>query len=172
MPLQLISFFGVLVLLAAAYGLSWDRKRIRWRTITTALALQTGLGVVVFFTSWGQARLGDLTNLVNQVLGAGQAGIQFLFGALVSDQMFEVFGKPGFIFALRVLPVIIFLSSLVSVLYYLGVMQWVVRLIGGALRRLLGTSPAESLSAAANIFVGQTEAPLVIRPYIAGMTKS
>jgi CNT family concentrative nucleoside transporter len=172
MPLQLISFFGVLVLLAAAYALSWDRKRIRWRTITTALALQTGLGVVVFFTSWGQARLGDLTNLVNQILGAGQAGIQFLFGALVSDQMFEVFGKPGFIFALRVLPVIIFLSSLVSVLYYLGVMQWVVRLIGGALRRLLGTSPAESLSAAANIFVGQTEAPLVIRPYIAGMTKS
>lgn len=172
MPLQLVSAFGLLALLAVAYGMSWDRKRIRWRTITTALALQTGLGVVVFFTIWGQSRLEDLTNLVNQVLGAGQEGIRFLFGPLVSDKMFELFGGGGFVFALRVLPVIIFLSSLVSVLYYLGVMQWVVRILGGALRRLLGTSPAESLSAAANIFVGQTEAPLVIRPYIASMTKS
>ena len=172
MPLQLVSFFGLLVLLGIAYAFSCDRKKIRWRTITVALALQTGLGVLVFFTAWGQARLGEITHLVNQVLGAGQAGIQFLFGPLVSDQMFAVFGGAGFVFAFRVLPVIIFLSSLVSVLYYIGVMQWVVRLIGGALRRLLGTSPAESLSAAANIFVGQTEAPLVIRPYIAGMTKS
>ena len=172
MPLQLISFFGVLLLLAIAYGLSWNRRRIRWRTILAALALQAALGGVVFFTIWGQARLTELSKLVNQVLGAGQEGIRFLFGALVSDKMFEVFGGAGFIFALRVLPVIIFISSLVSVLYYLGIMQWVVRLLGGGLRYLLGTSPAESLSAAANIFVGQTEAPLVIRPYIAGMTQS
>ena len=169
---QLISFVGILCLLAIGYGLSYDRRAIRWRTVLTALALQASFGGLVFFTVWGQRMLDGLTNLVNRVLGAGQDGIRFLFGPLVSDKMFEVFGSAGFVFALRVLPVIIFLSALVSVLYYIGVMPWVVRLLGGGLRKLLGTSPAESLSAAANIFVGQTEAPLVVRPYIGGMTKS
>ena len=86
--------------------------------------------------------------------------------------MFEVFGGGGFVFALRVLPVIVFFSSLIAVLYYLGIMQFVIRILGGALRAVLKTSRTESLSATANIFVGQTEAPLVVRPYIATMTRS
>ncbi|STU75925.1 Nucleoside permease NupC [Klebsiella pneumoniae] len=97
-------------------------------------------------------------------------GISFIFGGLVSDKMFEVFGGGGFVFALRVLPVIVFFSSLIAVLYYLGIMQLVIRILGGALRAVLKTSRTESLSATANIFVGQTEAPLVVRPYIATMT--
>ncbi|CDL53156.1 Nucleoside permease NupC [Klebsiella pneumoniae ISC21] len=87
-------------------------------------------------------------------------------------KMFEVFGGGGFVFALRVLPVIVFFSSLIAVLYYLGIMQLVIRILGGALRAVLKTSRTESLSATANIFVGQTEAPLVVRPYIATMTRS
>lgn len=83
-----------------------------------------------------------------------------------------VFGGGGFVFALRVLPVIVFFSSLIAVLYYLGIMQLVIKILGGGLQKLLGTSRTESLSATANIFVGQTEAPLVVRPYISGMTNS
>jgi CNT family concentrative nucleoside transporter len=98
-------------------------------------------------------------------------GIGFLFGGLVSDKMFEVFGGGGFVFAAR-LPVIVFFSSLIAVLYYIGIMQFVIRILGGALRKVLKTSRTESLSATANIFVGQTEAPLVVRPYIATMTRS
>ena len=113
-----------------------------------------------------------VSDVVGKVIGYGQEGMSFLFGGLISDKMFELFGGGGFVFALRVLPMIVFFASLVSVLYYLGVMQWVVKIIGGALQRLLGTSRAESMSAAANIFVGKTEAPLVVRPYIKTMTRS
>jgi len=109
---------------------------------------------------------------VANVIAYGNEGIGFLFGGLVSDKMFEVFGGGGFVFALRVLPVIVFFSSLIAVLYYLGIMQFVIRILGGGLRALLKTSRTESLSATANIFVGQTEAPLVVRPYIATMTRS
>lgn len=99
-------------------------------------------------------------------------GMNFIFGGLVSDKMFELFGGGGFIFALRVLPIIVFFSSLIAVLYYLGIMQLVIKILGGGLQKVLGTSRTESLSATANIFVGQTEAPLVVRPYISTMTNS
>ncbi|SUC25718.1 Nucleoside permease nupX [Providencia rustigianii] len=102
----------------------------------------------------------------------GQDGMSFIFGGLVSDKMFELFGGGGFIFAFRVLPIIVFFSSLIAVLYYLGIMQLVIKVLGGGLQKVLGTSRTESLSATANIFVGQTEAPLVVRPYIATMTTS
>lgn len=95
-----------------------------------------------------------------------------MFGGLVDGKMFELFGGGGFVFAFRVLPMIIFFSSLIAVLYYLGVMGWVIKILGGALQKALGTSRAESMSAAANIFVGQTEAPLVVKPFIAKMTTS
>ncbi len=113
-----------------------------------------------------------MSNGVASVIAYGNEGISFIFGGLVSDKMFEVFGGGGFVFALRVLPVIVFFSSLIAVLYYLGIMQLVIRILGGALRAVLKTSRTESLSATANIFVGQTEAPLVVRPYIATMTRS
>jgi CNT family concentrative nucleoside transporter len=106
-----------------------------------------------------------MTEGVNQLLGYGDAGIGFLFGGLVSENV-------GFSFALKVLPIIVFFASLIAVLYHVGIMKWVIRVIGGALQRVLGTSKAESMSATANIFVGQTEAPLVVKPYIAGMTQS
>ncbi len=98
--------------------------------------------------------------------------MSFIFGIFVSDKMFELFGGGGFIFAFRVLPIIVFFSSLIAVLYYLGIMQLVIKVLGGGLQKVLGTSRTESLSATANIFVGQTEAPLVVRPYIATMTTS
>ena len=98
-----------------------------------------------------------VSGVVGAIIGTGQEGIRFIFGPLGDRSL-------GFFFAFNVLPVIIFFSSLIAVLYYLGVMKWVVTLFGGVVSRLLGTSRAESLSAAANIFVGQTEAPLVVRP--------
>ena len=102
---------------------------------------------------------------MNQLLSYGDAGIGFLFGGLVAEGI-------GFAFALKVLPIIIFFASLIAVLYHIGIMKWIIRIIGGALQKLLGTSRAESMSATANIFVGQTEAPLVVRPFIATMTQS
>ena len=107
---------------------------------------------------------------VASVIGYSQAGIDFLFGGLGTDAMFA--NGVGFVFAIRVLPVIIFFSSLIAVLYYLGIMQMVIKFIGGGLQKALGTSRTESMSATANIFVGQTEAPLVVRPFIATMTNS
>ncbi len=113
-----------------------------------------------------------MTEGVALIIGYGNEGVSFIFGGLASDKVYELFGGGGFVFALRVLPIIVFFSSLIAVLYYIGVMQWVIRLLGGALQKLLKTSRTESLSATANIFVGQTEAPLVVRPYIATMTRS
>jgi CNT family concentrative nucleoside transporter len=134
--------------------------------------MQFCVGGFVLFIPWGQVVLKKITYAVQKIIDYSQAGIDFMLGGLVSDKMFELFGGMGFIFAFRVLPVIIFFSSLIAVLYHLKIMQIVIKMIGGSLQKLLGTSRAESMSAAANIFVGQTEAPLVIRPYIANMTRS
>jgi CNT family concentrative nucleoside transporter len=106
------------------------------------------------------------------VINSTNAGITFMFGPLVSERMFELFAGNGFVFALRVLPIIVFFASLMAMLYYLGVMQWIIRVFGGALHRALGTSRTESMSAAANVFVGLTEAPLVVKPYVSRMTRS
>jgi len=161
---------GIFALLAVAFFLSKDRKAINWRTVGFAFSLQILLGAFVLYVPFGKDVLGSVTNGVQQVINSAQAGINFLFGGLGTDAMFD--NGVGFVFAIRVLPVIIFFSSLIAVLYYLGIMQWVVKIIGGGLQKLLKTSKPESLSATANIFVGQTEAPLVIRPYIAKMSQS
>lgn len=168
----LISLLGMVVLLAIAFLLSNNRRAINFRTVFGALAIQVTIGVLILYVPMGRDALGWLSNGVAKVIGYGNEGISFLFGGLVSDKMFEVFGGGGFIFALRVLPVIVFFSALISLLYYIGVMQVVIKLIGGSLQKVLGTSKAESMSAAANIFVGQTEAPLVVKPYISKMTES
>ncbi|MBX3420616.1 MAG: NupC/NupG family nucleoside CNT transporter [Pirellulaceae bacterium] len=169
----LMSLVGMATLILLAVALSTNRRAIKIRTVLGAFAIQAGLGAFVLYVPIGQDTLKAASDAVSQVIGYGQDGIQFLFGGLViHEKMAENFGHDGFVFALRVLPVIIFFSSLISVLYYLGIMQLVIRLLGGALRLLLGTSRTESMSATANIFVGQTEAPLVVRPYIAGMTRS
>ncbi|MCJ8322097.1 MAG: NupC/NupG family nucleoside CNT transporter [Colwellia sp.] len=163
-------FLGIAVLLIIALMLSKSRKDINWRTVGFAFALQILLGAFVLYIPFGKDVLQSLTNGVQGVIDSAQVGIDFLFGGLGTDAMKD--GGIGFIFAVRVLPVIIFFSSLIAVLYYLGIMQWVVKIIGGALQKILQTSKPESLSATANIFVGQTEAPLVIRPYIAKMSQS
>lgn len=161
----MIGLIGIAVLLLIAYLFSASRNSIRWRTVGGAFALQAGLGAFVLYVPLGQELLGGFALGVANVIGYASAGMEFLFGDLGAYSQ-------GFIFAIHVLGVIVFFSSLIAVLYHLGVMTWVIRLIGGGLQKLLGTSKPESMSAAANIFVGQTEAPLVVRPYIPTMTRS
>ncbi|WP_355662287.1 NupC/NupG family nucleoside CNT transporter [Halomonas salifodinae] len=168
----LMGLVGVLTVLLLAFLLSENRRAIRPRTVFGALAIQAGLGLFVLYIPFGQTLLLGLTQGVQAVIDSAQAGMNFMFAGLVSDEMFELFGGGGFVFALRVLPIIVFFSSLIAVLYHLGIMRWLINLIGGALQKLLGTSRTESLSASANIFVGQTEAPMTVRPFIGGMTRS
>ncbi|CZF77082.1 Nucleoside permease NupX [Grimontia celer] len=164
----IMSIVGMVVLLGIAVLLSDNRKAINLRTVGGAFAIQFILGGFILFVPAGQAILNGMSNAVQNVINYGKDGIGFLFGSLVN---FSVDGI-GFIFAFQVLPTVVFFSALISVLYYLGIMQFVIRILGGALRKVLGTSHAESMSATANIFVGQTEAPLVVRPYVPKMTQS
>ena len=161
----LISLLGIGILFGLGILLSSERHQINWRTVGFALLLQFALGAIALYFPLGVAVLEAISNAVSSVLNNAQDGIDFVFGSIGAFEM-------GFIFAFHVLPVIVFFSSLVSVLYHLGIMGWLIRMIGGALQRLLRTSKAESMSATANIFVGQTEAPLIVRPYITNMTRS
>ena len=161
----LISLVGIAVLFTVAFLSSTNRRQINWRTVSLALLLQFTLGGIVLYLPIGVSLLSAISDAVTSVLGNAQDGIAFVFGPIGAFEM-------GFIFAFHVLPVIVFFSALVSVLYYLGIMGWIIRIIGGALQKLLSTSKAESMSATANIFVGQTEAPLVVKPYIPNMTRS
>ncbi|WP_075182661.1 NupC/NupG family nucleoside CNT transporter [Pantoea sp. 1.19] len=163
---------GMVALLLFAVLLSTNRRAIKLRTVGGAFLIQVAIGALVLYVPTGRRVLLAMSEGVANVIAYGNQGISFIFGGLVSDKMFEVFGGGGFVFALRVLPVIVFFSSLIAVLYYLGIMQLIIRVLGGGLQKLLGTSRTESLSATANIFVGQTEAPLVVRPFIATMTRS
>ena len=159
------SLIGIVVLLAIAFAFSSHRGSINWRTVGGAFALQAGIGAFILYFEPGIQLLLNLSEFVKDIIGYSQQGIDFLFGPVGNLSL-------GFIFAFNVLPVIIFFSSLITVLYHLGIMSWVIRIIGGALEKLLKTSRPESMSAAANIFVGQTEAPLVVRPFIPKMTRS
>ena len=160
------SILGIVVLLVIAVLFSNNRKAINLRTVLGALAIQIGFAALILYVPYGRDALQATANGVSNVIAYGNEGINFVFGGL-SDP-----SNAGFIFAVKVLPIIVFFSGLISVLYYLGIMQVVIKVIGGALQAALGTSKAESMSAAANIFVGQTEAPLVVRPYIRNMTQS
>ncbi|WP_277982129.1 NupC/NupG family nucleoside CNT transporter [Sphingomonas phyllosphaerae] len=160
----LIGLAGIAVILLLAVLLSADRRAIRPRVVGSAFALQALIAVIVLYWTPGRAALAGASAGVAALLGYSQRGTEFLFGNLASPAV------GGQSFAIAALPVIIFFASLVSILYYLGVMQLVVRWLGGAIEKLIGTSKVESLCAAANIFVGQSESPLVIRPYLAGLT--
>ena len=160
----LIGLAGILVILGIAFALSADRRAIRLRVVGAAFALQALIATVVLYWSPGRAALAGASAGVAALLGYSQKGTEFLFGNLASPTV------GGQSFAIAALPVIIFFASLVSILYYLGIMQFVVRWLGGAIEKVVGTSKVESLCAAANIFVGQSESPLVIRPYLAGLT--
>jgi CNT family concentrative nucleoside transporter len=157
---------GIAFLLGMAFLFSSARKSINWRTVIGAFAIQALLGAFILYSKGGINFLNGLTVYVANVISYSEEGIRFLFGGLVGSESL------GFIFAINVLPVIIFFSSLIAVLYHLGIMSVVIRVIGGALQKILGTSRPESMSAAANIFVGQTEAPLIIKPFLPTMTRS
>lgn len=163
---KLISFIGIFAMIFIAYLFSNNKKKINWSLVIKGVILQLVFGLL--FLKWepGQKGFEVLSSSVTSLLNYTQEGTKFLFGGLVtSDQL-------GFIFALNILPTIIFFSSLMAILYYTGIMEIIIKGLAIAMAKLLGTSGAESLSAAANIFVGQTEAPLVIKPYISKMTKS
>jgi CNT family concentrative nucleoside transporter len=161
----MVSLIGVALMLLIAFALSSHRKSINWRTVGGAFAIQASVGALVLYFPPGKQFLLSLTSYVENIISYSQDGITFIFGPLGNKSM-------GFIFAFNVLPVIIFFSSLITVLYHLKIMNVIIRVIGGFLQYFLKTSRPESMSAAANIFVGQTEAPLVIKPYIPNLTRS
>lgn len=159
------SVIGMLFIILTGYLLSSERSRINWRTVLGAFGVQLGIGALVLYFPPGMAALEAVAGVVVSVLGYAQAGIDFMFGDIAS-------GNQGFVFALQVLPIIVFFASLIAVLYHLGIMERLVRLIGGFIRFVLGTSKAESMAAATNIFIGQSEAPIAIKPYLSSMSSS
>ena len=162
---KLLGLAGILVILAIAFALSTNRKAIRLRVVGAAFALQAFIAWLVLYTSWGRAGIESLSSGVSNLLGYANKGTEFLFGPSASNPLANTF-------AIAALPVIIFFASLVAILYYLGIMQRIVRWVGGAIGWVTGISRVESLSAAANIFVGQSESPLVVRPYLAALPPS
>lgn len=164
---MIISFLGMIVMLGIAFLLSSDRKKINWRMVLSGITLQILFAIIVLKTKQGEWFFAAINKMVVGLLNFTAKGSSFIFGGLVSDTK-----SFGFIFAFQVLPTIIFFSSLMSILYYLGIMQKVVQLVAKIIIKVMGTSGAETLSCSANIFVGQTEAPLLIKPYIPTMTKS
>ncbi|MGB1276311.1 MAG: Na+ dependent nucleoside transporter N-terminal domain-containing protein, partial [Nannocystaceae bacterium] len=165
-----LSLCGIAVILVVAWGLSRNRKAIPWRVVAIGMGLQWLVALCLLKLEWGQYVLGKLAAGVSTVLEQSFAGSGFLFGELGQ----HMGGSSGFgvVFAFQVLPTIIFIAALFSVLYYLGVMQRIVGLMAKAAVRLFGASGAESLAVAASVFMGQTESPLTIRPFLAKLTES
>ncbi len=165
MPPQLISLAGIAVILLLAFLLSNGKRHIKLRVVAAAFALQAGIAVLVLRTSGGATVIRTMADGVAALLSYASEGTQFLFGASADNPLANTF-------ALGALPVIVFFASLVSILYHLGVMQRLVRWLGGGIGWITGISKVESLGAAANIFVGQSESPLVVRPYLAALSPS
>ncbi|MEE2888539.1 MAG: nucleoside transporter C-terminal domain-containing protein [Planctomycetota bacterium] len=165
--LRLVSLLGFFVMIGLLYALSRERRAINWRLVGTGVLIQGVLGVV--FLSWTKGRdaLWGVGEGFKVFLGVAGKGTEFVFGGLAGANE-----SLGFIFATQVLPTLIFFSSFMAVLYHLGVMQFIVRIMAGLMVRVMGTSGSESLSACGNIFVGQTEAPLMVKPYLGRMTLS
>ena len=157
----MMSLVGIFAILLVAYLASAHKSQIKWRTVGGAFAIQLAIGAFVLYIPFGKDVLISVSGAVSNVIAYANEGIKFLFGDM---------GR--FVFAINVLTVIIFFSSLIAVLYHIGVMKFVIGIIGGGLQKLLGISRPESMSAAGNIFVGQTEAPLIVKPFIPTMTRS
>ncbi|HNP36685.1 MAG TPA: NupC/NupG family nucleoside CNT transporter [Woeseiaceae bacterium] len=165
MQTKLIGLAGIVLILAIAALFSTNRRGINLRVVGAAFALQVVVAIFVLYSSFGRDLINWISTGVLAVIGYSKDGIDMVFGPLANTEIV------GFSFAVNVLPIIIFFSALMSVLYHLRIMEWVVRIIGGAIHRIVGTGGVESMNAAANIFVGQTEAPLVVRPYLRGLTE-
>lgn len=161
----IIVCLGIIALLAIAWIFSENRNAISLRATLGAFCLQAGIAALVLYVPAGERVLLSISNSLSGMLNYSSEGINFLFGDLGRFKM-------GFVFAFHVLPIIIFMSALFSVLYYLGIMQWVIRIIGNAIHKLLKTSPAESIAATANIFAGNTDVFVLMRPYAPKMTRS
>ena len=162
---KLLGVAGIAAILALAWVVSANRRAIKLRVVGAAFALQAFIAWLVLWTSWGREGIQWLSAGVASLLGYATKGTEFLFGPSESNPLAHTF-------AIAALPVIIFFASLVAILYYLGIMQRIVRWVGGAIGWVTGISRVESLSAAANIFVGQSESPLVVRPYLAALPPS
>ncbi|MGK0261913.1 MAG: CNT family concentrative nucleoside transporter [Planctomycetota bacterium] len=175
MMLQLVSLCGIAVMLAICFVFSRDRSAIKWRLVGTGLAIQAVMGLTFLYWNAGNAALRSVGAGVDKFLSLSTEGSSFVFGALTNGSTVDAAmpgDNNGFLFAFMVLPTLIFFSSFMAVLYHLGVMQWVVRRMASVMVRLLGTSGSESLSACGNVFVGQTEAPLLVKPFLEKMTMS
>lgn len=160
-----IGLAGIVVILAIAALFSSNRKAINLRVVGAAFSLQVVIASIVLYTNFGIAAIDSMSTGIQSIIDFSQAGIGMVFGPLADVD------KIGFSFAVKVLPVIIFFSALMSVLYHMRIMEWIVKLVGGFLHKVIGTGAIESMNAAANIFVGQTEAPLVVRPYLKGLSE-
>ena len=171
---------GIIVLLSLAYAFSTNRRAIRLKTVLWGLGLQFAFALVVIYAEWGQKVMAFAGDKVNRLLNYAFAGSSFVFGnlGLPADPNVKLpflpaeWSKVGFVFAFQVLPTIIFISALFAVLYYLGIMQLIIKGMAWVMNRFMGVSGAESLEVAASIFMGQTEAPLTIRPLLADCTNS
>ncbi len=158
---------GLAVLVSIGIALSENRRAINPRVVASALALQVAIGVLMLFVQRGRGALEAAASAVNQVIAYGNEGMEFMFGGLVGAKMHELFGDTGFIFAFRVLPAIVYMSALIAVLYHLGVMRWIVTVLGVIFQTLIGVSRIESFSAVTTIFLGQSEMPVALRPFVA-----
>ena len=163
---RVISFIGIFVLLGIAWLFSKNKKAINYKTVIMGTLIQIVFAFLVLKFPPGRKFFEIMNDVIIKVISFSEEGAKFIFGNLINNQSL------GYIFAFQVLPTIIFFSSLMSVLYYLGIMQKIVLFFAKIMAKFMGTSGAESLSASANIFVGQTEAPLVVRPYVSEMTQS
>ncbi|WP_412760362.1 NupC/NupG family nucleoside CNT transporter [Photobacterium iliopiscarium] len=161
----LIGMLGIITIFIVGFLFSENRSAVNWRSVLGAFCIQVVFAAFILYVPVGRVVLNSVSGAVSGVIDYGHEGTSFLFGQLAQFKL-------GFIFAVNVLPSIVFFSALISVLYYVGIMKWVIRGIGGLLQYLLGTTRTESMSATANIFVGSVEAPLVVRPFLARMTRS
>lgn len=160
------SLLGIGLLILIGWLFSMARGKVQWRIVLSALALQMAIGAIVLFSSQGNAVLLAIAATVTQVLDFGAKGAEFMFGGLVSPDVFKP-GGLGFIFAFRVLPAIIYVTALIAVLYYLGIMRWIITILGTVLQKLLGVSKIESFCAVTTIFLGQNEMGAAVKPFVA-----
>lgn len=164
---QFISFIGLAAIIGATYLMSSNRKKINWKMAGICIGIQLMFAWLVLGTEMGKTAFLGLNNLVASIMGFSTEGAKFLFGNLVTDTK-----SFGFIFAFQILPTIIFISSLMQILYYYGIMQKVIEILAKVVMKVMGTSGAETLCACANIFMGHTESPLMIKPYVPNLTQS
>ena len=166
------SLFGIVILLLIAYIFSNNRKKISLRTVGAALLLQVILGAVMLYIPAGKWLVNSIAAGVNKVISYSDAGSSFIFGGLVGPKMNVLFDGAGFVFAFHVLPAIIFITSLISILYYIGVMGWVINILGYVFQKMMCVSKVEAFAAVTTIFLGQNELPAVLKPFISKMNRN